>query len=200
MKITFLLFFIFIIPFVIALQSEKIYFLDLVYNKGTLELIDVYLITGYPIISNDSSLSYKLELLSIDKEILYRGYFDIPNKIFAPPPLKPGEKSGIVEIDNLNFSISLPYYKKGNIINIIKDGRVLLHIDVSKFSMYCGDSICQSDEKNQNCSQDCISANVPVPIQKEKGGISNKLYTIIVIIVTLIIIVGVSTVIYFKTR
>ncbi|MBI1934828.1 hypothetical protein HYS31_00150 [Candidatus Woesearchaeota archaeon] len=163
--ITLLSILIFVLPFVIALQSEKIYFLYLEYDKGTLELKDVYLITGYSTIS-DKILPYKLELLSIDKEILYKGYFDIPNKLIALPPLEPGEKSGAVELDNLNFSISLPYYKKGNVIKIIKDDRELLSIDVSKFSMYCGDSICQSDENSQNCPHDCIITNISISTQK----------------------------------
>ena len=193
--ITFLLFVLFIAPSVIALQPEKIYFIDLEYDKGTLELIDISIITGYPQISTDDSLPYKLELLSIEKEILYQGYFDIPNKFSTPPPLSPEDKSGVVELSNVNFSISLPYYKKGNIINIIKDEKILLRIDVSKFSMYCGDSICQSDENNQNCPQDCISPDVS-PIQEEDEDRGNRLY---LIIIPLIILLGII-IIYLKKR
>jgi hypothetical protein len=155
MKISMILIIILLSSTVVASQSEKIYFLNLEYDKGTLELIELSLITGYPTISNDDLLPYKLELLSIDKEIIYQGYFDVPNKFFAPPPLDPNEVSDVFELENLNFSISLPYNQDGNTIILSKNETELLQIDVSEFSIYCGDSICHLTENKEECPQDC---------------------------------------------
>ncbi len=155
-------------PAITAFKLEKIYFLGLEYDKGALKLLDMSLITGNPTLSKDTSLPYKLELLSINKEILYEGFFDIPNKFFAPPPLDPEEKSGIIELDYVEFSLSLPYYKNGNLIKITKDKKELLIIDVLKFSIYCGDGKCQSDETPQNCPQDCKLEEEPKSLTTEE--------------------------------
>ena len=124
-----------IIHSAIALTSERIYFLNIEYYKGELKLINVSLITGFPALSSDATLPYKAELLSVNNDILYEGH--------------------IFESTNVNFSISLPYQKNGNLIRITKDEKELLSIDVSQFSKYCGDFICQYYEDEQNCAQDC---------------------------------------------
>ena len=173
---------IFLSSVVLALQSEKIYFLDLAYNEGAFKLIDISLITGYPAISSDNSLPYKLELFSSDNELLSQGYFDVPNKFFAPPPLESGEISGIFELENLIFSISLPYHKEGHTIIISKDESKLLQIEVPNFSAYCGDLICQPDENNKNCPSDCVTE------EKTYSSLKFALITVGVLIVLILII------------
>ncbi len=171
--------------------SENIYFLNLHYDRGALGLLDVYVITGFPIASNDSSLPYKLELVSTSNEVLYQGYFDIPNKLYAVPPLNPGEKSGLIVLDRLNFSVSLPYYKNDNLIRIFKGETALLDVDVSEFSMYCGDSICEPDETN--CPQDC---EIPREVKKE----DKKSFTGIISLVAVIIVIGTALLVLLRKR
>jgi len=174
-----------------AYASQLIYFINLHYDGGALGLLDVYVISGYPIASNDSSLPYRLELLSTGKDVLYRGYFDVPNRFYAPPPLTSGEKSGLVVLDRLNFSVSLPYYKNGNLIRMFKGETALLDVDVSEFSMYCGDSICESDETN--CPQDC-----EIPDSIGKG--SKKSYGGIISLFAAIIVLGIALLLFLRKR
>ncbi len=185
------LIFILILTVPSVCASEYIYFLNLHYDRGALGLLDVYVITGYPIASNDSSLPYRLELLSTGNEVLYQGYFDIPNKLYAVPPLNPGEKSGVVVLDRFNFSVSLPYYKNGNIIRMFKGDTALLDVDVSKFSMYCGDSICEPDETN--CPQDC-----EIPSENKAG--DKKSYAGIISLFAFIIILGIALLAFLRKR
>jgi len=171
--------------------SEYIYFLNLHYDRGGIGLLDVYVITGYPISSNDSSLPYRLELLSTGKDVLYLGYFDVPNRLYAPPPLNPGERSGVVVLDRLNFSVSLPYFANGNTVRLFKGETALLDVDVSKFSMYCGDSICEPDETN--CLVDC---EIPTEIKRE----NKKSYGGIISLFAVIIALGIALLVLLRKR
>ena len=195
LQITFCI--IFIISFTKAFGSEEIYFLNIEYNQGKLTLLNINLITGYPHLSQDKTLPYELELLSSNKEILYKGFFEVPNKFYAPVPKNPKEFSGIVELDNLNFSISFPYHKEGKEIRIIKQREELLNIDVSQFSMYCGDTLCLSDENFQNCPEDCKYSEEEIQkslkeksfFQKTYDDMKSQKYTWLILAGILIILV-----------
>lgn len=171
-------------------QSQKIYFLDLEYDKGALKLLDVNLITGFPDVQTDKSLISdptnicKVELLSIAKELVYEGYFLLPIKLY--PTL--GEPT---TLDKVDFAISLPYFKSGQAIKITKDSQELLTVDVSKFQMYCGDGKCQSDENYQACPRDCAEEKEgpPKPPTGGEGKPFSYIPYLIGIIVAIVVLI-----------
>jgi predicted nucleic acid-binding Zn ribbon protein len=148
---------LFYVTSIFAVQnSERIYSLSLEYDKGSLKLLEANLITGFPNLATDKNISldqnnvYELDLFSKSQDLLYQGYFDIPNKVYPEP-----SQAGPIILDQVTFGLSLPYFKNGQTIKITKVSQELLTIDVSKFQMYCGDGKCQADENHQICSQDC---------------------------------------------
>ena len=146
------------VPIASALESEKIYFIELEYNKGLLKLTDIDVVTGYPVLSENPALPYKLELMDVDSEVLYVGYFDVPKRIYGPPPLNPEDIASVVELDYVKFTISLPYHKRGVLIKIARDAEEL-YINAMRFAMYCGDTVCQPDENNKACPLDCLAVH-----------------------------------------
>jgi hypothetical protein len=201
----------FIAPVFADLEYQRVYAVDLEYNNGSLKSLNVSMVSGFPSLSEDKAKLFpppnkdenfsismpicKVELLSKNQELLYQGYFFVPNEITSvvpplpgesgqppfPPGVGQGEKPGPTELENVNFSISLPYSKNGQTIRITKDEHELLSIDVSRFQMYCGDGRCQYDENIQSCPADCeISAPAQPPggptQQQAKGVFTNLMY------------------------
>src|SRR3989344_3757326 len=177
-----------IMPAAIATESGKIYFIELEYNNRMLKLTDIDVVTGYPTISETPELPYKLELMDVDNEVLYVGYFDVPKRIYGPPPLNPGDSASVVELDYVKFTISLPYHKRGVLIKIARDAEEL-YINAMQFAMYCGDTVCQPDENNKACPLDCLAVHE----EKEEG--AGKLPYL-----TLAIAIGILALILIKVR
>ncbi|MEA2036920.1 MAG: hypothetical protein U9O94_05390 [Nanoarchaeota archaeon] len=178
-----------VIPLTSALlDSEKIYFIELEYKNGLLELADIDVITGYPTLSDDPTKPYRVDVLSVDNKVLYMGYFEIPNRIYAPPPQDGGQGASVVELDYLKFSISLPYNKEGSLIKISKHQEEL-YINAREFSMFCGDGICQVDETTQTCQQDC-GQEIAIPEEDiiEDRETGNGVYIGLVLIGIMIVI------------
>jgi hypothetical protein len=74
-----------------ALEQQKIYFLSIEYDNGSLTLLDIRTTEGFPSAYTNRTTSYRAELISSDKKILHTGYFEIPNIIHIPPPLDQAE-------------------------------------------------------------------------------------------------------------
>jgi len=195
--VTILLITFFIAPLFVVSESQRIYSLDLEYDKGSLKVLDVNLITGFPdqpVTDKsdfpDLSNVHKLELLSKDEEILYQTYFDIPNKIYG---IDDGLPPSIIELDQVAFTLLLPYYRNGQTIIITKDEKEILIIDIAGFQMYCGDKKCQYDEDNQSCPQDCVerekSPPPPPPEEPAGRGISYYLLRGVIFIILIIVVI-----------
>lgn len=209
-KMIMALFFVMLATLAFALSPEKIYFLNMHYNKGMIGLLNISIIFGYSSLSNDNMTHYKAELLSANREILYSGFFDIPNKFYPAVPQSPDEISRPAELEELNFSISLPYSKDGTAIRITEGQQVLLIIDVSPYADHCGDLTCQFGENMQNCPADCkqafngkndqanqfIQENVPIEGAKtqKKTLDANSIWMYAALILTLLI----GSLIYFN--
>ncbi|MEA2036923.1 MAG: hypothetical protein U9O94_05405 [Nanoarchaeota archaeon] len=188
-NIIFVVFILTAIPISYSLESDNIFFIELIYLDGEFELLDVSVVGGYAPVSEDSSLPYILEVVSGEGQVIYTSYFDVPNKVYAPPPIEEGDGgTSFVEIDNVKFILSLPYDKSAALIRIIQSGQELLSIDVSGFAQYCGDGICQYDEDYITCAEDCLSEQTVAETEEglEKDGRSILPYllglTILVVI------------------
>jgi hypothetical protein len=197
-----LILFLFLLPFFsLALGSQRIYFLELEYDKGSLKLLDIKVVTGFPnLTQNRETLSglypvYKAEVFSEEEELFYQGYFEVATIVFPAPPQPGEEPEGPAMLETVDSTIVfLPYYKLGRTIRITKDNQEVLSIDVSKFQMYCGDGICQGDENYQICSLDCPvpTEGPPTPPGGEKTGGEKKPFNYLLyggIIIAIIIIV-----------
>lgn len=131
-------------------EEGKLYQLDIEYDKGTLILKDIIVKPGFvPDRKIQPDIGYRLEVISFDESIMNSFKFDTPNIIFA---------EGTVELNNVNFTLLVDYFKAGSKINIYNpDNEKVLEIDVSHFAKTCGNNICDSYESYEDCPSDCQS-------------------------------------------
>ncbi len=142
----------------LAYAQEKVYVLDIHYNKGNLELNAVYVDSLFPQPSLEPNpKTFKAIISSFDNKVLYTHYFYIYKFVSSAPPLDENKVSP-VELTDFNFSLILPYYKKGKLVQIFNpEKEKLLEASVAAFSDVCGDGVCQSHESYESCSKDCSS-------------------------------------------
>lgn len=144
-----------------ALDQQKIYFISMEYNNGSLILLDVSLTEGFPSVNKNPDMSNRAELVSFDGKILYEGYFDIPNFVYVPPPIDSSDNTESIFIERVNFSISLPFDKNATKINIYgSENEIILSVDVSSFADYCGDKRCSTIENKDICPNDCVMVGI----------------------------------------
>jgi hypothetical protein len=161
-----------------ALEQQKIYFLSIEYDNGSLTLLDIRTTEGFPSAYTNRTTSYRAELISSDKKILHTGYFEIPNIIHIPPPLDQAETPEYIYIEKVNFSISLPFHKNAVEMNIYdKENKQLLSINLSSFADYCGDERCSATENSNICPKDCAG-----------GGNGNEIFYLGIAVVVVIIL------------
>jgi hypothetical protein len=161
-----------------ALEQQKIYFLSIEYDNGSLALLDIRTTEGFSSLDSNRTMSYRAELVSFDKKILYTGYFEIPNVIHIPPPIDQAESPDYISIEKVNFSISLPFDKKAVEMNIYdNENKGLLSINLSSFADYCGDERCSTTENADICPKDCVG-----------GGKVNEIIFYLVIVAVMVII------------
>jgi len=174
----YVLIFIFLLILTVSLTygaENKIYVLNLNYNQGKLSLVDVSVEIGY---SPDRKIQpeegYRCEVISFMGDVLYSFKFELPVKLATPPPLKNENVTSIVYLDNVNFTLLIPYYKNGRAINIYDQYNFLvLSVDVSNFAKPCGDNICETElnENYKTCPQDCPSGGADNYCDKVKDNI-----------------------------
>ena len=129
--------------------SPKSYFLNLNYNNGNVKIKDITIKPIKPqILIKDTE--YKIEIKNKNK-ILYQDDLYIPNMEF---PL-PGTNSKPLYFDNIDFSITLPYYENAESIEIINDNKTIEKFYISILSDNCGNNICENFENHINCREDC---------------------------------------------
>lgn len=145
---------------VLAEDASKIYIVELNYNRGAITLIDVFVKDGYlPDISAQPATGYECRLVSFANETLYDFKFEIPTEISPPPPLENETHEAVIHLENVNFTLILPYFENGNIINIYDPSGVKVSsVDVSGYSTCNMNTICNSPYENyKTCPQDCHS-------------------------------------------
>lgn len=143
----------------IETTANEIYVLDLNYDKGNINLIDVSVKQGYaPDRRIQPEDGYRCDVVSFSNTVLYSFKFEIPRILMTPPPLPGEEPRGPIYLDNVNFTLLIPYFENGKSINIYDPSNFLvLSVDVSQFAKLCGNGICDYGENYKNCPQDCPS-------------------------------------------
>lgn len=135
-KLIFILLIIYVLGFVAGQSFQEYYKLDLNSNKGEFELINLDIELSDTSIQNYFGF-YLAEVIDYKNETLNWTYFNIPNKIFYDTIDENGtiNGGGLLELDEINFTIYAPYYENANQI-IIYDENLTekLRIDVSMFS------------------------------------------------------------------
>lgn len=129
-------FFSFVLPNSIIAQESKFYTLNLLYDKGEIELKDIAVLPG-EISQVSQEGEYKFELVSFDDKILYNNHFNIPLSIHGEEiDPKTGQFiSKTIKTDNVEFILNIPYFPIGKVINIYDSQNTkILEIPVIGFS------------------------------------------------------------------
>jgi hypothetical protein len=119
----------------VAQAESRVYFLDLKYDRGGLSLLDVYVTGGQaPDNANQPEDGYRCDVLS-DRGILYSFRFTIPLELSVMPPLDGGEPEPPVVLEEVEFSLTMPYYTEAKTIKLYDpQGVEKLSVDVSEFA------------------------------------------------------------------
>lgn len=102
-----------ILPIVFALESTKVYIIDLSYRDGKLIINDKIIKYGY---APDRTLQplegYKAEIISLDNDILYSFKFEIPLKEYTDisSNITNQLSGGLIKLSENDFALILPYY------------------------------------------------------------------------------------------
>jgi hypothetical protein len=133
------------------------------FDPASLVLLNTYL----PDLNNQpEDDAYRAELISFSDQPLYTYKFHFPLEVFSDPGeecfnatlefdsnLCP-EFKPYYELTNSEVILTIPYFPTGKYINIYDQDSLILKIDVRNFSDFCGNSICEPEEKGI-CNLDC---------------------------------------------
>ncbi|GEM_PF-5651292 len=148
-----------IIPILILILSSSIvlaldnaYLIELNYSDGKFNLINIEVIKGFYRGKNyNEYIEDKIKVISYDNITLWENRLpNVDGVIFYENE----EGGGSFKLNNTNITETLPYFKEGKYIKIYNKDSEVFSIDVTKYSDYCGNGICNSGEES-SCSEDC---------------------------------------------
>ncbi len=133
-----------------ALPSKKSYFVNLKYSEGDIEIENIIL---KPIKSNVDvrKSDYSIKINGAGGKNIFESNFYVPNKIF---PL-PNSSARVIELDEIRFSVILPYSLKSDELIIYENEKPIASADLSIFSEDCGNYVCDDWENHVSCPRDC---------------------------------------------
>ncbi len=113
-------------------DSKLSYLLNLHYSKGGLELVQTELVEGKgPDRKLQPERGYTAKINSLEGSLKHYLKFNIPLSVISEDETI----SGIIELDEITFSIAMPYFSDGKSVDIFDpQGTLKLTIDVSQFS------------------------------------------------------------------
>jgi len=189
---------IFLVGLLSATSVNTYYNLNLNYNKGEITLLSNEIEQSLDLIDNSVG-EYSVALFDYKGNILDIYFFDVPNEVIYDALDENGTISGGGEmiLDEVNFTLSIPYYKNATRI-LIYDQNVTrkLEIDVSFYSKEY-EQYKEFNATNQNVSDEEEPANqvdksVNDDVTKEKTffeKLSNYWWVLLIILLILLVII-----------
>ncbi len=147
-KIIFVLLILVVLSFLSAQSLERYYEINLNYDKGELDILEVKV----DLFSEEkTNLFGTYTIITFDDKngLIESDFFEIPNKILYDEVDENGSivSGGEIELEQVNFTLYAPYYENTSEI-IIYDENVSekLKIDVSMYSTIQKDTSIEEDE------------------------------------------------------
>lgn len=173
-KATLIFLFLFLLASIASAQETLIVCLEMTENSMASNCVDV--LDGEPdeyLAEYDSS--YKANVYSFKGEILTTFNFEKIVDFY-------NEETG--EQEELEDTISFPYYKNVNKLEILDGRKVALSVDLSEYAKCNENNICDAEETIEDCPEECkeeepTQVTIIQPVKEET---STATYVIIIII------------------
>ena len=133
-----------------SLPMKKSYFVNLEYYDSELSVENVFL---KPIKANLNlrKSDYSVEIINFNGDKIFQKSIYVPNKEFSLP----NSFGKIIENNNFDFSVVLPYSNDAERLLIYNQGDLVDSVSLESFSDRCGDGVCDNNENHINCLEDC---------------------------------------------
>lgn len=182
-------------------NKSQQYLTELNYNNGSLSLDKVYSVPAMASERKNVEGEYFVNLISFNKKLLFSSKFDIIDFTLPFYPENTSNFSGIIIEDEVNYTLSMPYYPGAEKIEVYNKSGKVLDIDVSHLADTCGNNLCEVYENYDSCQEDC-DLKSDGSCSTEKDGVcdsdcdkgldvdcfnSNLIYFLILIVIAIII-------------
>jgi hypothetical protein len=150
------------------LTMPRFYEIELDYDNGEIKPINKNLKNAFVSERIYPESGYGLRLVSFNGEELYNTSFGFGLEISVTPPQecmingtvdpeKCPDHVSYIRLNESSESINVPYYPMGKSILIYDSGELVLDIDVSEYSNFCGNGKCDDSEDYFTCPNECDS-------------------------------------------
>ncbi len=194
-NIIFLIFNIILLSNLVNAEIYYSYDIELNYDRENISLISISIESSFvePLI-NKGAISiekeeYVAKIFSHDGSFLNTIFFDIPEEVITYSSLDPKTgktlRGGIFNLDQINFTLHIPYYEEAKKILVYNENNYLvLSIDVSMFSkeysetgLVIGDQDIEEEESQRT-----------VKDEKQGKTITDYWWILLIILIVLILI------------
>ncbi|MDP2673052.1 MAG: hypothetical protein Q8O84_04535 [Nanoarchaeota archaeon] len=132
------------LSFIAGVQSfQEYYKIDLNYNKGEFSLNNLNIELSDTKLGNHFGI-YLVKVINLKNQTLNSTFFNVPNKILYDNIDENGtiNGGGLLELDEVNFTIYAPYYENANEILIYDENLTeKLRVDVRMYSKFSKDEL-----------------------------------------------------------
>jgi hypothetical protein len=154
-------------------NKSKQYLTELEYHNGTLLLDRVYSVPAMPSERKNVDGEYSVNLISFNKKTLFSSKFDIIDFILPFYEENSSNLSSIIFEDEINYTLSMPYYDNAQRMEIFNKSGKILEVDVSQLANTCGNNFCEDYENYDSCPSDC-GIQLDSSCSPENDGICDK--------------------------
>ncbi|MBI2672759.1 hypothetical protein HYX19_00715 [Candidatus Woesearchaeota archaeon] len=163
-----------------VLALDNIYLVELSYSNGKFNFSSIGVMEGfYREKSYNENLEYNIKVIKYDSSVLWENNLPIGNVIY----FEDERGGGAVTLKNVNLTETLPFFNSAKYIKIYKKDSEVFSIDITKYSNYCGNNICNNEDKI-TCPQDCRTGEKTT----EKKFSTSSLITILAAIIIMLVL------------